>query len=87
MHLHVSRDAGFAETLTADGAQGRGAFVQPLMLLERVAAQESLFTLAAGEISPFLVQPLVLIITRQTGEPLLALAAAVGVAVEPEMSL
>lgn len=83
----MSRDAGFAETLTADGAQGGGAFVQPLMLLERVAAQESLFALAAGEIPPFLVQPLVLIITRQTGEPLLTLAAAVGVAVEPEVSL
>lgn len=87
MHLHVSRNAGFAETLPADGAQVAGARVQPFVLLQGVAAQEALVALAAGEYPASFVEPLVLIITRRAGESLLTLAAAVRKAVEPHVSL
>lgn len=87
MHLHVSRDARFAEAFPADGAQVGGAFVQALVLLERIVAQESLVALAADEYPPSLVESLVLVITRRAGEPLLALAAVVREAVELHVSL
>lgn len=82
VHLHVSRDAAFAETLPADCAQVAGAFVQLLMLLEGIIAQESLLALATDKFASSLVDPLVLIISRQAGEALLALDAAVREAVE-----
>lgn len=77
VHLHVPRDARFAEAFPADGAQVGGARVQPLVLLEGVAAQESLVALAAAEYPSSLVEPLVLIVPRRAGESLLALAAVV----------
>lgn len=62
MHLHVPCDATFAEALPADGAQVGGAFMQPLVLLEGVVAQESLVALSAGEYPASLVESLVLVI-------------------------
>lgn len=62
VHLHVSHDATFAKALPTDCAQVGGAFMQPFVLLERVAAQESLVALAAGEYPASLVESLVLII-------------------------
>lgn len=63
VHLHVSCNASFAETLPADRAQVGGAFMQPFVLLEGIVAQESLVALAAREYPASLVQSLVLIIT------------------------
>lgn len=63
VHLHVSCDASFAKPLPADGAQVAGAFVQPFVLLEGIAAQESLVALAADKFTAPLVESLVLIIT------------------------
>lgn len=57
------------------------------MLPERVAAQEGLLALGAGEVAALLVQPLVLVVTREAGEALLALAAAVCEAVEADVGL
>lgn len=87
MHLHVSRDARFAEAFPADSAEVRGAFVQPLVLLERIAAQEALVALAADEYPPSLVESLVLIVSRRAGESLLTLAAVVHEAVKLHVSL
>lgn len=87
MHLHVSRDARFAEAFPADSAEVRGAFVQPLVLLERIAAQEALVALAADEYPPSLVESLVLIVSRRAGESLLTLAAVVREAVKLHVSL
>ncbi len=87
VHLHVSRNARFAEAFPAYRAQVAGAFVQALVLLERIVAQESLVALAADEYPSPLVESLVLIITRRTGESLLTLAAVVREAVELHVSL
>lgn len=87
VHLHVPGDARLAEALPANGAQGEGPLVQPLVLPERVTAQEGLLALGAGEVAALLVQPLVLVVAREAGEALLALAAAVREAVEPDVGL
>lgn len=87
VHLHVAGDAALAEAPPADGAQGGGPLVQPLVLPERVAAQEGLLARGAGEAAAPLVQPLVLVVAREAAEALLALAAAVGRAVQPRVGL
>ena len=87
VHLHVSRDARFAEAFPADSAEVRGAFVQLLVLLERMSAQEALVALAADEYPPSLVESLVLIVSRGAGESLLTLAAVVREAVKLHVSL
>lgn len=61
VHLHVSRDASFAEPFPADVAQVGGTVVQAFMLLECIPAQESLVALVTDEYSSSLMKPLVLI--------------------------
>ena len=87
MHLHVSGDPRLAEALPTDGAQVGGAFMQPLVLLQRVAAQEALVALAAGKDPPLPVEPLVLVVPRGADEALLTLDAAVRKAVELHVGL
>lgn len=86
VHLHVSYEAAFAETLPADGAHVTGPFVQPLVLSEGIIAQESLVALGADEFAAPLVGSLVLIIPREADEALLTLDAAVRETVEPHVS-
>lgn len=87
VHLHVSCDARFAETFPTDSTQMGGAFMQALMLLERIVTQEPLLALAADEDSSSLVDSLVLIIARLARESLLTLAAGVPEVVELHVSL
>lgn len=86
MHLHVSHEAAFAQTLPTDGAHVAGPFVQPLVLFEGIIAQESLVALGADEFAAPLVGSLVLIIPRKADEALLTLNAAVRETVEPHVS-
>lgn len=87
MHLHVSGDARLAEVLTADVAEVVGTFVQPLVLLERVTAEESLVAQLAGEEPALLVKPLVLVESRLAGEALLTQAAVETECVDLRVSL
>lgn len=82
VHLHVSDEAVFAEVSGADDAEIGGTFMQPLVLLESVAAQESLVALLTCELAPSLVKSLMVIISRLAREPFLALNAAVAEGVE-----
>lgn len=86
MHLHVSYEAAFAESLPTDGAHVAGPFVQPLVLSEGVIAQESLVALAADEFTAPLMGSLVLIVPREADEALFTLDAAVRETVEPHVS-
>lgn len=86
VHLHVSYEAAFAETLPTDGAHVAGPFVQLLVLSEGITAQESLVALAADEFAAPLVNSLVLIIPREADEAFLTLDAAVWEAVQPHVS-
>lgn len=86
VHLHVSHEAAFAETLPTDGAHVAGPLVQLLVLPQRVTAQEPLVALATDEFAAPLVDSLVLIIPREAAEAFLTLDAAVWEAVQPHMS-
>lgn len=85
MHLHVSHEAAFAESLPTDGAHVAGPLVQLLVLSEGISAQEALVALAADEFAAPLVDSLVLIIAREADEAFLTLDAAVWEAVQPHV--